>query len=558
MPIAILKRLLPTVGFLLLTGITLGLWYTQNETQNQLLVHHMENFAEQFRIRIVGMMNARMASLQMIRSRLVERQPLDFSEERFSGLAAATVSHYPGIAGIYWVSPDGNVQWVFPREEHAQAVGNNVLQHPEIRCREVFTAAIRSSEDLLTPSVSLYTGGLGFYAVLPVRLEGRRLGCLVGVFRARQVMEMSFAPTMLEDYEVSLDEGNQRIYRSGSELRAASTALTVSRDIHFAGKTWRLRLTPNPRQLHLRLPGHLAILAFGVSLSAMLALSLYFLLQRMEMVQRSRDEALREIRERQEAEAALREKEATLQRLLGELATRNAELQSFAHAVSHDLKAPIVTIQGFTRALKEDFGSALTAQADTYLTYMNEAAIKMVRLINDLLELSRIGNVNESRSNVSMQDATHEALASLKPQIEAREIAVHVQTDLPVVWGDRNRLVQVMDNLLTNAAKYIGPDNPSPLIEVGCREEDGAPVFFVRDNGIGIEPEDFERIFHSFERLANGRKVGEGTGMGLAIVKRILEAHGGRIWLESEPGQGATFFFTLPNQEANGQGKGIA
>ncbi len=542
-PIAILKKLLPTAGFLLLAGITTALWYTQNQSQDQLLVHHMENFAEQFRIRIIGMMNARVASLEMIRSRWLERQPSDFSRERFLGLAGSTVNHFPGISGIYWVCPDGDIRWVCPREEHSQAEGKNVLAHPDAAVREVIAAAVRTSKDLVTPCTALYAGGLGFYAILPVG----QLGCILGVFKARQVMEMSFSPAMLNDYEVSIEEGNQRIYRNAvaDDEREASTRLTVSRDVDFAGKIWRLRIKPNTRLLHQRLPGHFALLTFGFALSAMLALSLYFLLQRVQMAQNSRDAALREVRERQKAEAALRENESKLQQLLNELATKNAELESFAYTVSHDLKAPATTIEGFTQALREDFGSRLTAQADSYLTYMSDAARKMALLINDLLELSRIDRVREPRTELSLAELTLDTLASLKPRIEASGITVRVQQDFPKVWGERNRLVQVMDNLLTNAVNYIGKDNPFPLIEAGWEERQGDTVFFVRDNGMGIDAADFDRVFRAFERLPSGRKASEGTGVGLAIVKRIIESHGGRLWLESESGRGATFFFTL-------------
>ncbi len=119
-----------------------------------------------------------------------------------------------------------------------------------------------------------------------------------------------------------------------------------------------------------------------------------------------------------------------------------------------------------------------------------------------------------------------------------------------MVYGEKKRLVQLMENLLSNAVKYVGKENPSPRIELGVQARDGRKVFFVRDNGIGIEKIYFEKIFEVFQRLPPAKKIEEGTGIGLAIVKRIVEHHGGRIWLESEPGQGTTFFFTLKDAEA--------
>jgi signal transduction histidine kinase len=549
-PIAVLKKILPALGFLLLTGITLVLWRTQNEHQDQLLLHHMDNAAEQFRIRIVGMMSARMASLEMIRSRWIERQPPDFSRERFLGLARATVDHYPGIAGIYWVDPDGIVQWVFPQEDHLQTVGSNVLDHPEAPIRGLFSAGMQAREPVVTPCVALYAGGLGFYVIMPLRYDGRLLGCLVGVFKVKQLLEMSFSAAMLEDYAVSIHEGDRRIYQNmaSGETDALSTRLTVSRDIQFAGKSWHLRLSPNGWHSQLRLPGQLAFLAFGFALSAMLALILYFLLQHMEMLRMSRDQALREVGERQKTEEALRENERKLQELLHVLAVKSSELESFVYAVSHDLKTPIVTIEGFIGALREDFGGVLPEAADRYLSYMSDASRKMALLINDLLELSRIDRLKEEKEELSLAEPIRKALATLKPQIDTRGILVRVHRSLPTIQAERNRMGQVMDNLLSNAVKYIGADNPSPLIEVGCLEEDDEPVFFVRDNGIGIENQYFDRVFQAFERLPSTLKVSEGTGMGLTIVKRIIESHGGRIWLQSEPGQGTTVFFSLPKK----------
>jgi signal transduction histidine kinase len=134
--------------------------------------------------------------------------------------------------------------------------------------------------------------------------------------------------------------------------------------------------------------------------------------------------------------------------------------------------------------------------------------------------------------------------------IEAKGVQITVSQGLPLVYGEKKRLIQVMENLLSNAIKYIGKENPRPRIEVGVREQDDHKVIFVKDNGIGIEKIYFEKIFQVFQRLPSAKKIEEGTGIGLAIVKRIIEYHCGSVWLESEPGKGTTFFFTLKNKEA--------
>jgi signal transduction histidine kinase len=167
-----------------------------------------------------------------------------------------------------------------------------------------------------------------------------------------------------------------------------------------------------------------------------------------------------------------------------------------------------------------------------------------------LLELSRIGRLTVKKTEFSLADLMEEVIAWLQPQIEARGIQVTVMQYLPLVYGEKKRIIQVMENLLSNAIKYIGNENPSPRIEVGAREQDDQKVVFVRDNGIGIERIYFEKIFQVFQRLPSAKKIGQGTGIGLAIVKRVIEYHGGSVWLESEPGKGTTFFFTLKNKEA--------
>jgi len=181
---------------------------------------------------------------------------------------------------------------------------------------------------------------------------------------------------------------------------------------------------------------------------------------------------------------------------------------------------------------------------------MSDAARKMELLISDLLDLSRIGRLTEKKTEFPFAALVKDVTRGLQPQIKAQGIEVNIQQALPIIYGERRRLGQVMDNLLANAVKYIGKDNPSPRIDIGVEEQDGRKAFFVRDNGIGIEERYFDKIFQIFQRLPSSKRIGEGTGIGLTIVKRIIEHHGGMVWLASEPGKGSTFFFTLKDKEA--------
>ena len=254
-----------------------------------------------------------------------------------------------------------------------------------------------------------------------------------------------------------------------------------------------------------------------------------------------------EIEERKRAEEALRESEKWLEPLLAEVAKKNAELDSFVHTVSHDLRASLITIAGFTDALRDDFGSMLSEQGQKYFRYIGDAVRKMERFINHLLDFSRVARQTEKETEFPFAELVGEALKLLQPQIKAQGIEVNVQEDLPVIYGERKRLGQVVDSLLANAVKYIGKDNPSPRIDVGAKEQDGQYIFFVRDNGIGIDRDQVKDIFDIFHHL-RARRDYPGIGARLAICKKIMERHGGRIWVESEAGKGSRFYFKLPRK----------
>jgi PAS domain S-box-containing protein len=234
------------------------------------------------------------------------------------------------------------------------------------------------------------------------------------------------------------------------------------------------------------------------------------------------------------------------ERLIKELESRNAELEQFAYTVSHDLKAPIITIKGFLGFLQEDVLSGNVKRLGADIQRINDAADKMYKLLNDLLELSRIGRLMNQPTTVKLSELFHEARELLQGRLQAGVVCVKVEGGPHCVYGDRQRLLQVIQNLLDNAVKFMGAQ-AKPCVEIGLRGyENNKSVIYVRDNGVGIAPEHHERIFGLFNRLD---PKSEGTGVGLALVKRIVEFHGGRIWVESEAGKGSTFLFTLPHAE---------
>lgn len=235
--------------------------------------------------------------------------------------------------------------------------------------------------------------------------------------------------------------------------------------------------------------------------------------------------------------------EAEREKLIEQLEAQNAELERFTYTVSHDLKSPLITLKGYLGLLKEDLADGSPRAIEDDMSRMTGAADKMGRLLEELLELSRIGRVVNPSQHFSLEELAREAVELVSGRIAEAGVQVEVTSNLPVVLGDRPRLVEVLQNLLDNAVKYMG-HQPHPRIEIGTRLEGDETICYVRDNGVGVDPRYHEKIFGLFDQLD---QHSEGSGIGLALVKRIVEVHGGRIWVESEgPGQGAAFCFTLP------------
>jgi len=235
------------------------------------------------------------------------------------------------------------------------------------------------------------------------------------------------------------------------------------------------------------------------------------------------------------------------EKLISELESKNAELERFVYTVSHDLKSPLVTIVGFLGYLEEDLkqGNEENLRKDVERIYL--AAYRMQELLQDLLELSRVGRVMNPPQEILFEELAKEAIELTEGRLQERGVRTLVNPSLPVVRGDRKRLLELLQNLIDNAAKYMG-DQSDPLIEIGQQGFEGKrPILFVRDNGMGVAPEYHENIFGLFNKL---NPNSEGTGVGLALARRIAEFHGGRLWIESELGKGATFFFTLPSVQS--------
>jgi light-regulated signal transduction histidine kinase (bacteriophytochrome) len=245
---------------------------------------------------------------------------------------------------------------------------------------------------------------------------------------------------------------------------------------------------------------------------------------------------LRDVTERKRAQAALQHTTEDLQR-------SNRDLEQFAYVASHDLQEPLRAVGGYVKLLQLRFPDKLDAKAQGYISGAFDGATRMEQLIRDLLAFSRVAMRGGPFVPADLEDALRQALRNLEASVNSSRATI-AHDPLPSLAVDAGQIRQLFQNLIGNALKFHGEQPPN--IHIGAQRQDGRWVFWVRDNGIGIEPQYYEKIFHIFQRL-HTRKDYPGTGIGLAICKRIVERHGGTIWVESQPGQGSTFYFSLPD-----------
>jgi len=371
---------------------------------------------------------------------------------------------------------------------------------------------------------------------------------------ARSNVENSGPGLDVQLYDRSAPPEQQLLFSTISANGAAAQAksrLSFARTISVADRTWELILTSPAEGLSVwSIWQPWVALAGGLLFTGLLSAYLIAALRRTAAVERlvaERTVELSQSNQRLEEESAQRQQvEEHRRNLIAELEEKNAELERFTYTVSHDLKSPLITIKGFLGILEEDIAQGDNERTQADMARISDGADRMASLLDELLDLSRIGRVVGAREEIPLGEIAMEAVALVAGLAEERKVQVTVADGLPVIFGDRLRIREVLQNLVENAIKFM-KEEPDPRVEVGGLQRDGESVSFVRDNGMGIDPRYRQKIFDLFDKLDRDT---DGTGIGLALVKRIVEVHGGRVWVESDGlGHGSTFYFALPSKE---------
>jgi len=519
-----LRKLYPFFAFLIFGSISLLLWQNQTRHDRELVFRHTETSSEQIRIRIEGLMNARMASLESLSERWVEKDPPDFSQTRFLDFAKMFYDHYPGFMGINWVDPTGVVRWVFPKNSNEGVIDKPIFEPQDSRRYNKFQI-LHTDQSIVTPCTEIIQGGLGFNTFLPLVYSGKIQGYLNGVFQVKQIVDICLAKDIFRDFWIRLYEADQLIYTNEQQNNGnpGKNELQILREIQFPGKIWRLILVPKAMVYPSGMPWKVSVLFFGLVVSAILSLLLHLLLERMRMYRQARDQALQEVSERKHAESRIQH---LSQQLLKAQETERQMISCELHdRVAQDLSATKIE---FDMLLKNQ--SALEFVAKGKLLEISNRLQGAINVIRDL--------------SYDLQPPALAEMGLLKAlEIYCEEFSIQFGSKVDFQSAGLNlfkldsdteiHLYRLVQEGLNNIRKHA--DSEEAIVRlVGAFPN---IILRIEDTGKG------------FDVQARELALGDEKRMGLRSMKERINLLGGQMTIQSRPMQGTKIYIKIPLQE---------
>jgi len=451
--------------------------------------------------------------------------------------AGLYLEHYVGLVSIAWIDSTYQLRWLVPADGRLDP-GRMPSGRVDWRGR---LASLRTEPGPhVGDRVPLPRGGTGPLVAVALQDGGRFDGFLVGAVDPRMLVERSLDTHRLRrGYAAEIRDGQTLVYRHGPDPDGIPEGYHQTVPLSVDHLHWTIEIWPDRRQLdRMTRPLATLLLFAGLALSWLMGMTVRLTQRanaRADEAEAANTALAREVRVREGAEAALARQTEDLRR-------SNADLEQFAYVASHDLQEPLRMVASYLQLIERRYRDELDDDGREFIDYAVDGANRMRTLINDLLAYSRVGTRGKPFEECNLNAVFEQAVGNLRLAID--EAAADVtKSQLPTVHGDPGQLTQLMQNLIGNAIKFRG--EAAPRVSVEASQQGGEWVCVVRDNGIGIAPEYAERVFLIFQRL-HSRAEYDGTGIGLAICKRIVERHGGRIWLQSQPGEGTEVWWTLP------------
>lgn len=507
----------------------------------------------------------------------------DMSAEEFASFSALLMKEVDGIRSVTSIK-DNIINDVYPREGNADAIGLDLLKNPDQRAAAEH--AIETGQPWLAGPIKLVQGGEAFINRAPVFVtepggrpgEGRYWG-MVSVLLDKQTLTDEILKSVPDGLDIAIRGRTDRsepgeIFLGNPKIEAADP---IAIDISLPTGSWQLYGVPrsgwpltSPESTTIQIVGGLIALFASLLVFTVTRLLLEYRdhSHRLEVAnsqvkiahraaefssQSAAEKAAQlevSVKQLEAAQMAtlnmledIEEARSSLQESRDALEESNLELQQFAYVASHDLQTPLRAVAGFAQILQSQYQGKLEEDADTYIETIVRGCKRMQTMINDLLAYSRVESRSTPTDTVDLSRVLDDCLSILAVAVEESSGKV-THGNLPTVTGDGAQLSQLLMNLIANGLKYHG--SAPPHVHVDAEENKNGWTISVRDNGIGIDSQFHEQIFEIFRRLHTQEEY-PGTGIGLAVCRRIVKRHGGRLWLTSEPGQGTTFLFTIPH-----------